>query len=310
VRRGDGHEIGRLKHDPTHASAVAAEVSAAAHLSYWFMLALAAVTAADLSAGIHALTHHELWEWLRLLSSTAASLLFLRAVWRDGVQTSLALQTSCGLVGLLFTLSLVTVDLSTLWSPAPLPQLVSCVAVARGMLAVRCVCAVLGATAGGGRRRGRELHPASLDEWRLGAQLLGSLLLVSSLAMELGTPTRAVAATFGMGMERMATVAFTGAAWLMEYPQRDSQPPRPDEPVGRYDSLEDLKVAHADAARRRRAAAAAVPVMPLLQDSSAGGIQGLRWCDQELCNDLDGDEAHEFWEALSNGLFMKVSKAG
>jgi len=144
----------------------------------------------------------------------------------------------------------------------------------------------------------------------LGAQLLGSLLLVSSLAMELGTPTRAVAATFGMGMERMATVAFTGAAWLMEYPQRDSQPPRPDEPVGRYDSLEDLKVAHADAARRRRAAAAAVPVMPLLQDSSAGGIQGLRWCDQELCNDLDGDEAHEFWEALSNGLFMKVSKAG
>ena len=66
----------------------------------------------------------------------------------------------------------------------------------------------------------------------------------------------------------------------------------------------DLAPRLRDANARRRAE---LMPPPLLLESwqLKGGVQGLGWHDLALCRDPDGDEAHDFWEAISGGCFRR-----
>ena len=68
-----------------------------------------------------------------------------------------------------------------------------------------------------------------------------------------------------------------------------------------------MKEARRAAAAARRKAEQPPPPLMLESRSHRGGVQSLGWHDSALCPDPDGDEAHDFWEAVGGGCFRRTS---
>jgi len=115
---------------------------------------------------------------------------------------------------------------------------------------------------------------------------------------------------FALILERLGVAALTVSAYLANFPQRLYGGDE-DEPRGSsgYESIDEMRAARR-AAREAAQRTYMPPPPPLLQDSLSGrgGVQGLNWHDLALCRDADGDEAHDFWEAVLGGAFRRCAK--
>lgn len=110
--------------------------------------------------------------------------------------------------------------------------------------------------------------------------------------------------------EELGIASLTLSAWLALFPptREAGGLESEDEPLGGYASVQAMK----DARRAAREAAArrrtdAPPPLMLESPWLRGGVQGLDWHDRALCRDADGDEAHDFWEAISGGCFRRCT---
>jgi hypothetical protein len=150
-----------------------------------------------------------------------------------------------------------------------------------------------------------ELTMLGADRSRLLAQAAGGVLLATPSALRVALAP--VGGGFlALGLSKVGVALLTLAAWMAFFPLPSELLDSEGEPVGKYASLEEMRAARR-AAREANAKRRAELPPPLLVDSSAGGVQGLRWHDLAFCRDPDGDEAHDFWEAVSGGCFRRCA---
>ena len=194
------------------------------------------------------------------------------------------------------------------WYGAAFTGALACRTFACSALAAQACAGVCGALF---PSRERALTRQQLDLSRWGAQAIGALLLLTPPAVRSLFSAAAGGGALAFGCARGGMAALTLSAWLSFFP--------PDEVAGGYDesgpyggyaSIEAMKGARRaarEAAARRRSEQP--PPLMLESPRRAGGVQGLRWHDLALCRDPDGDEAHDFWEAISGGRFRRCSFA-
>ena len=144
----------------------------------------------------------------------------------------------------------------------------------------------------------------------------GALLLAPSVLRALLPPSGAP--TLALGAARVGSAACALGALYGLFPREGSGGGGVDEdeddleplpPGSRFGSLDEMRRARRAAREARERAARAPAPPPLLLESwnMVGGVQGLRCHNERLCCDPDGDEAHDFWEAVSGGCFRRIT---
>ena len=115
--------------------------------------------------------------------------------------------------------------------------------------------------------------------------LLGATTYAAAIVCNVFFTTLVPLYQFDIGLECIATTAFTLDA-------------------SRLLSLQALS----QGSDMHKTSCNVVPALtPLLVASSRGGVQSLGWFKKNLLRDSDGDVAHDFWEAVSNGLFARMT---
>jgi hypothetical protein len=235
---------------------------------------------------------------LRSIGSGATALGWLYATWGDGAGASRRVRVACLLASLLLVGAFLDGVDPARSASAPPPAAASSPPemlagdgfrwLAGCALAAHCAAAVLARAVGWTPRRA----DADADVRRLLLHAAGALLLLASAA--LSHMLSSAADSLCLGAEHLATAAFTASAWLIAH-----QPAAAPTEDGACD-------ARGKAARGRAARREPPPPPPLLLDTNAGGVQGLASFYELLIQDTEGDQAHEFWEALADGAFRLI----
>ena len=292
-------------------------------------LALALCVACDLADGlrVRAGQHSSFGLFCEgaheLLTAAVATVLYL-ATRKLGATPSRTLDMACWAATILVALQL---QAAAAWERAALAGSTALAFLACAALRTAC-CSLLAAQGLSGFLG--TLYPetpalaASLrqssDKLRWGAQAAGSLLLLAPPAIKylISAPSSTFPAlhlsALSLGCSRLGVASLTLSSWLHHFPPElsrygdglygDADDVKP--PAGGFSSIDEMKAAR-KAAREARIAQARPP--PLLVDSlhRNGGVQSLRCHDLTLCRDPDGDEAHDFWEAIAGGCFRRCA---
>lgn len=146
---------------------------------------------------------------------------------------------------------------------------------------------------------------------RWAAQAAGALLLLAPPALRALLKMPHGGGALALGASRLAVGCLTLSAWCALYPveiDRDEDISAAAAAQSGYPSIDAMKAARR-AARERRTVPPAPPPLMLESLHRRGGVQGLGWHDSALCRDKDGDEAHDFWEAVGGGCFRPIAGA-
>ena len=175
-------------------------------------------------------------------------------------------------------------------------------------LAAQALSAACGAVFPGNGYHARDLPREQQDLLRWAIQALGALLLLVPpfLRSYLHSPYGGGALAFGA--ERLGTAALTLSSWYALFPAEAYLETTADARAAGYPSVQAMKDARRAAREARRRAEEKLPPPLMLESPSRrGGVQGLDWHDRMLCRDRDGDEAHDFWEAIGCGGFRRLA---
>ena len=298
--------------------------------SIWALLAAAAADGLD---GLRIwLAPSTTCDLLHQLCGTACAAAWLRSAWPLGASPNRALARSCWTVCGAAAVQLL-ISSPQPAEDAPYPELAlhvarACRTLTCAGLVAHSLNALLGCLGWGKRRRadssdmddslnGRErweLIALNSDRARWVAQAAGAALLLASSAAEvklLGADVRAAC----LGAQRLGVGCLTLSSWLSLQPRAPGEDGELSDGTGAggggYQTVEQMRAARR-AAREAAIKKCADAPPPLLVESwhGRGGMQGLAWHDQALCRDGDGDEAHDFWEAIRGGLFRRCPVKG
>lgn len=281
----------------------------------WTVIALALSVVADFCDGFRA---HAAgapstagWEVVHELCAVAALGFLIHAGRRLGSAPSRTLTSALWACAAAVALQLMLMQTAVpsavggaTWAELTLSAAVACRTCAACAFVGQAAIALLGAAS-----PAYGVGPRDADVARWGAQTAGALLMaVPPVLRALMAP--AGGGALSTGASRLGLAALTYSASLAQFPPHARALQGEEEPAGGYQSVAEMRAARR-AAREAQARARADAPPPLLLESwsQQGGVQGLDWHDRALCRDRDGDEAHDFWEAVSGGCFRRCTPA-
>lgn len=207
------------------------------------------------------------------------------------------------------------------WVPQAFAAALACRVCACSALAAQAGTAVCGALFPSAATHGvapLSRPHADLPRWL--CQTAGALLLLLPPTCRALLAAPAGGGALALGASRLGMACLTLSAWLALFPAEDEADMFGDGGAGSmaeaqsqgYPSIQAMKEARRAAREAKARRAAEPPMAPLMLESlhRRGGVQGLGWHDSALCRDPDGDEAHDFWEAVSGGCFRRCNVAG
>jgi len=255
------------------------------------------------------------WEGAHEALAAASVSCLLYGSWRLGLPPSRFLQAACWGVaasgGAQLILSADPPPAEAGWAALGCIGLAACRTAVSCALAARSASSLSGAIVANSRGRSEDVDEADgggADVMRWALQAVGSVLLLARPSLAAILPAGGGSLALVASRLGYATISFSTYLSLFPplLPERDETSLTSE---GGYQSIAQMKEARR-AARDAMAKRRAEMPPPLLQDSKAGGVQGLRWHDLSLCRDADGDEAHDFWEAITGGRFRRMIVGG
>lgn len=274
--------------------------------------ALALHALSDLSDGLRFLTGAPFWTMAHEALAAASACGFLYAALPLGVPPTKAVRratwTTCACGGFLLCLAAPPPRASDGWWGVTMSALATCRALGCTGLLAKSACALFGALGGGRPADGSDVRPEHHDVGRFAVQSSGSLLLLGAPVMSVALQP-APAGFLALGASRLGVAALALATSLGTFPPLLGDGSGAAGTAGAYETVDEMRAARR-AAREAQIRKRAEAPPPLLVDASRwgnGGVQGLRWHDLALCRDRDGDEAHDFWEAVRGGIFRRCS---